>query len=90
MTFQSVIKSNLTQHMRKFHNNVKTIIFSRFISKNDKVFELAGGKGADIWKWNDIPVSYVVVNDIDENALLLSDDSAKNRYLNIVLICTLL
>ena len=81
--FQSVIKSNLTQHMRKFHNNVKTIMFSRFISKNDKVFELAGGKGADIWKWNDIPVSYVVVNDIDENALLLSDDSAKNRYLNI-------
>jgi SAM-dependent methyltransferase len=81
--FQSVIKSNLTQNMRKYHNHVKTILFSRFMNKNITLFEIAGGKGADIWKWNKIPVSYVLINDIDENGLLLADDSSKNRYNNM-------
>ena len=81
--FQSSIKSNLTSNMRKYHNHLKTILYSKFIPKNSHVLDIAGGKGADLHKYNKIPVGYLVINDIDEDALLLADDSAKNRYQTI-------
>jgi SAM-dependent methyltransferase len=81
--FQSVIKSNLTSNMRKYHNHLKTILYSKFIPKNSHVLDIAGGKGADLQKYNKIPIAYLVLNDIDEDALLTSNDSAKKRYESI-------
>ena len=81
--FQSVIKSNLTSNMRKYHNHLKTILYSKFIPKNSHVLDIAGGKGADLQKYNKIPIAYLVINDIDQDALLTANDSAKNRYESI-------
>jgi ubiquinone/menaquinone biosynthesis C-methylase UbiE len=78
--FQSVIKSNLTSNMRKYHNQLKSILYSKFIPKNSHVLDIAGGKGADLQKYNKIPIGYLVINDIDQDALLTANDSAKNRY----------
>tara|TARA_A100001015_G_scaffold195109_1_gene217497 strand:- start:2450 stop:3400 length:951 start_codon:yes stop_codon:yes gene_type:complete len=78
--FQSVIKSNLTSNMRKYHNHLKSILYSKFIPKNSHVLDIAGGKGADLQKYNKIPIGYLVINDIDEDALLTANDSAKKRY----------
>lgn len=66
-------RSNL---MRKFHNKIKSDLYTQFIKKGDNVLELASGRGGDLRKLAKIGPKRVVMTDIAKNGLQI----AENRY----------
>tara|TARA_Y100000816_G_scaffold289113_1_gene274956 strand:- start:775 stop:1608 length:834 start_codon:yes stop_codon:yes gene_type:complete len=75
-------KSNIIS-MAKFHNYLKRTLYDKYIGgkykKCDFILELAGGRGADLFKLIANKVKYVTFIDYDKNALI----EAKKRYKNI-------
>ena len=61
---------------RKFHNYIKKRMFNTYLKENDRLLELACGKGGDLHKWE---CAYVLGLDIDKKFL----DNAKYRNENV-------
>lgn len=65
-----------SNEMRKFHNKIKSDLYTQFIKKGDNVLELASGRGGDLRKLAKIAPKRVVMTDIAKNGL----QEAERRY----------
>lgn len=66
-------------NMRKFHNNIKKELITKYASNCNKLIDLGCGKGGDMHKWINSKVEYVIGYDINEDYL----KEAQKRYENI-------
>ena len=55
--------------MRKFHNEIKTIMYTKYVKKGDNILEIGAGRGGDIHKLKKRGVNYVLMIDIDKAGL---------------------
>ena len=81
--FQNLNQKHKTINMRRFHSEIKNNIYHTYIKKNDKILDLACGKGQDIKKFLDCDPGLCVMLDYDNNALFEAYDSAIKRFKNI-------
>jgi len=81
--FQNLNQKQKTKNMRRFHSEIKTNLYKRYINKDDKILDLACGKGQDIKKFICCNPSLCVMLDYDNNALFESYDCATKRFKNI-------
>ena len=81
--FQNLNQKQKTKNMRRFHSEIKTNLYKKFIKQNNKILDLACGKGQDIKKFIDCDPSLCVMLDYDNNALFESYDCATKRFKNI-------
>lgn len=81
--FQNLNQKQKTKNMRRFHSEIKTTLYHSYINKNDRILDLACGKGQDIKKFIDCEPSLCVMLDYDNNALFESYDCATKRFKNI-------
>ncbi|KAI8912673.1 guanine-N(7)-methyltransferase domain-containing protein [Gorgonomyces haynaldii] len=65
-------------HLKKFNNWIKSVLISQFVTKHDKVLDLACGKGGDLLKWKNGRIKELFGCDISE----VSVDQARRRYAN--------
>ena len=72
--YKNVKKSEMVQ-MRKFHNEIKTIMYTKYVKKGDNVLEIGAGRGGDIYKLKKRGANYVLMVDIDQPGL----NEAKER-----------
>ncbi|CAH0558088.1 unnamed protein product [Brassicogethes aeneus] len=71
-------------HLRNFHNWIKSMLISEFISKirgskyNEpiRVLDLGCGKGGDLFKWQKANIKHLICSDIAEVSL----EQCKQRY----------
>jgi len=57
-------------NMRRFHNNVKRYMYSKYASGINRLLDLACGKGGDLDKWVSNDIKYVMGYDINERSIL--------------------
>ncbi len=55
--------------VRKHHNRVKFEILGSIVKSGDKILDLCGGRGVDIYKYIHLSASYVYYVDIDKEAI---------------------
>lgn len=63
----------------KYNNFIKSYLYDKYLKKNDKIIELAGGRGGDLFKLNKKNISEVLLLNINQNAL----NEAKKRSKNL-------
>lgn len=49
--------------LRAFNNWVKSVLISKYCSSGDSVFDLAGGKGGDLKKWEVAHIAHLLLSD---------------------------
>tara|TARA_R110002073_G_scaffold83952_1_gene199905 strand:+ start:81 stop:3572 length:3492 start_codon:yes stop_codon:yes gene_type:complete len=75
--------TNETKSLRDFHNLfVKSLLIKGVSSKDDKLFDLACGKGGDISKWINAELGFVLGIDANKDNIRNRLDGACARYLN--------
>lgn len=55
--------------LRKFHNFVKAQLYAKYAKGVGRLIEIAGGRGGDLNKWSNNKIKFVLLTDIDEEAL---------------------
>jgi hypothetical protein len=81
--FQNLNQKQKTVNMRRFHSEIKTNLYQKYIQKNSNILDLACGKGQDIKKFMNCKPKVCIMLDYDNNALFEAYDSAIKRYKNI-------
>lgn len=81
--FQNLNQKQKTINMRRFHSEIKTSLYQKYIESNSKILDLACGKGQDIKKFINCNPELCIMLDYDNNALFESYDSAIKRFKNI-------
>ena len=75
--------SNETKALRDFHNLfVKSLLIKGVSNKDDKLIDLACGKGGDISKWISADLGFVLGIDANKDNIRNRLDGACARYLN--------
>ena len=72
-----MIKEGLKINLYKYNNYIKNYLYNKYLKKGDKILDLAGGRGGDLYKIKNS--NYILHIDI-VNKLL---EEAKNRYKNM-------
>lgn len=62
--------------LKRFNNWVKSVLIGKFGTRNSKVFDMGGGKGGDLNKWEKLGVRELVLADIAATSV----EQAENRY----------
>jgi SAM-dependent methyltransferase len=81
--FHKKVNNESSKNMRKFHSEIKTKYYQKYISENSNILDLAGGKGQDIKKFIECNPNTCVIIDIDKNAIFDAHDSAVKRFKQI-------
>lgn len=63
-------------HLRNFNNWVKSVLLARVTGVGDYVFDICGGKGGDLKKWQQGRVRHLVLADHAAKSV----DEARQRY----------
>lgn len=66
-------------NMKKFHNNIKKEIITKYATNCNKLIDLGCGKGGDMHKWINSNIKFVIGYDINKDYL----KEAQKRYENI-------
>lgn len=66
-------------NMKKFHNNIKKELITKYATECNKLIDLGCGKGGDMHKWINSNIKYVIGYDINKDFL----KEAQERYKNI-------
>ena len=69
--------------MRKFHNFIKSLLFEKYVSPdNNKVLELAAGRGYDLFKHKNVGVKYTLYANKDPDAIKEAKDNYQQKLKN--------
>ena len=75
--YLDIKKEGLKINLYKYNNYIKNYLYNKYLQKGDKILDLAGGRGGDLYKMKNS--NYILHIDI-VNKLL---EEAKNRYKNM-------
>ena len=63
-------------NLYRFNNFVKTSLYRKYLKKGDKLLELAGGRGGDLFKIQKQNIDYLLLTNINKEALKEAENRA--------------